>query len=220
MERWLSIPRFAVYLREAGADRERALALYEWNAELSAALLHDLGHLEVAVRNVYDEAITSTRPAGTRHWLDDPNGPVRAPLLRSRSRPDGTKYQVDVNGKLRDLLEQARKRCGRNAPVGKVIADLPLGFWRYLTSSAHEKTLWVPHLHTAFPHGTRRRDVDRTLSELHQLRNRVAHHEPLLCEPVAARSLDLILLCELLVPEVAQHVQVTTRVTDLLAARP
>ena len=42
VEAWLSAPRFAVYLTATGGDRARALALYEWNAQLSAALLHDL----------------------------------------------------------------------------------------------------------------------------------------------------------------------------------
>jgi hypothetical protein len=42
------------------------------------------------------------------------------------------------------FVEQARRRCGASAPVGKVISELQLGFWRYLTSSAHEKTLWFP----------------------------------------------------------------------------
>lgn len=51
IEQWLSRERFALYLRKAGGDRTRALALYEWNAKLSAAFLHDLNHLEVALRN-------------------------------------------------------------------------------------------------------------------------------------------------------------------------
>jgi hypothetical protein len=35
-EAWLSAPRFVVYLAATGADRDRALALYEWDAQLSA----------------------------------------------------------------------------------------------------------------------------------------------------------------------------------------
>lgn len=59
VERWLSPERFATYLRAANGDRGRALALYEWNARVGAALLHDLGHLEIGLRNAYDRALSS-----------------------------------------------------------------------------------------------------------------------------------------------------------------
>ncbi|GAA4387400.1 hypothetical protein GCM10023153_01750 [Ornithinibacter aureus] len=36
-----------------------ALDLYEWNAEISAALLRDLAHLEVGLRNAYDRALSA-----------------------------------------------------------------------------------------------------------------------------------------------------------------
>jgi hypothetical protein len=164
--------------------------------------------------------LTATRPTGAAHWLDDPRGPVRAPLMRTKRPPDGTRVRTDVNRKPCELVEQARRRCGAKAPIGKVIAELQLGFWRYLTSAAHEKTLWVPHLYTAFPTGTRRTAVDRTIGALHLLRNRVAHHEPLLSLPVAVLSADLVHLCVMLVPELGQHLQAVTQVPVLLAARP
>ncbi|HEX5542470.1 MAG TPA: hypothetical protein VFX60_13065 [Micromonospora sp.] len=187
---------------------------------MSAAFMHNLAHLEVCLRNAYDAAVTATRPADALHWLDDPHGPIRAPLLRTKRLTNGTRVRVDVNRKPRELVERARHRCGASAPVGKVIAELQLGFWRYLTSSAHEKTLWVPHLHTAFPAGTSRVMADRTIGELHLLRNRVAHHEPLLALPIAARSADVARLCALLVPELCQHLNAVTQVPALLAARP
>ena len=46
--------------------------------------------------------------------------------------------------------------------------------------NAHEKTIWVPYLHTAYPFKTDRRKIHQTLYELREFRNRVAHHEPLL----------------------------------------
>ncbi|MGH3849102.1 MAG: hypothetical protein ACRDRT_05270, partial [Pseudonocardiaceae bacterium] len=58
-EAWLSPPRFGVYLAAAGQDRHLALQLYEWNAIVSAAFHRDLAHLEVALRNAYDAAISS-----------------------------------------------------------------------------------------------------------------------------------------------------------------
>ncbi len=56
-ELWLSTPRLRRYLAACGGDRERALRLYDWNARISAALLCDLAHFEVALRNAYDRAL-------------------------------------------------------------------------------------------------------------------------------------------------------------------
>jgi len=103
---------------------------------------------------------------------------------------------------------------------GKVVAELGFGFWRYLTSSAHEATLWTPVLHRAFPPGTdRARDVDRRIEKLHVLRNRVAHHEPLLNVDLQARLADMLALASLLNPELAIYVDQTTQLRRLAAIR-
>src|SRR5699024_7998637 len=135
-------------------------------------------HLEVGLRNAYDRALTAN--------LHPPDhGPVCsnqvfAPVMRIRKRGSHRKVSVDINARPRAVLERAiREAGGPNALPGKVIAQLTFGFWRYLTSAAHEVTLWRPALHHAFPTGTARPDVDARLGRLHSLRNRVAHHEPL-----------------------------------------
>ena len=96
VETWLSEPRFARYLAEAVGDRERALELYEWNLRLGAAVMRDIAHIEVAVRNVYDRTMRE-HWVGSEHWLFDPDSPVLVPLLRSRRG-----QQADMN---------ARNRC-------------------------------------------------------------------------------------------------------------
>ena len=67
VERWLSPPRFAVYLNAAKHDRDAALDLYEWNARLGSALGNDLAHLEVGLRNAYDRALTEHLDLA-QHW--------------------------------------------------------------------------------------------------------------------------------------------------------
>jgi hypothetical protein len=67
---------------------------------------------------------------------------------------------------------------------GKVVAELNLGFWRYLTSQRYHASLWVPALQHAFPNGSgdvrrRRREVEQRLENLTIVRNRAAHHEPI-----------------------------------------
>ncbi|WP_216852939.1 hypothetical protein [Phytoactinopolyspora halotolerans] len=58
IESSLSAPRFQKYLDAVGGDRAVALDLYDWNAEAAAAVVHDLAHLEVALRNAYDRALS------------------------------------------------------------------------------------------------------------------------------------------------------------------
>jgi len=70
VEQWLSAPRFQTYLTEVGGDRRRALDLYEWNTAMSAAVLHDLAQVEVAVRNAYNDALVARQP-GPVHWTSD-----------------------------------------------------------------------------------------------------------------------------------------------------
>jgi len=94
------------------------------------------------------------------------------------------------------------------------------GFWRFLSSTAHEKTLWVPALHHAFAPGTDRRDVDRPIGRPHGLRNRVAHHEPLLSYDIAGRVTDAVNVATLIDAELGQHLAATSQVGLLLVQRP
>ncbi|MFN7835772.1 MAG: hypothetical protein ACK5NY_08320 [Burkholderiaceae bacterium] len=70
---------------------------------------------------------------------------------------------------------------GKALPPGKVIAELTFGFWLQLTDAKLEHKLWVPYLHKAFaPRKAPKRAVlNQKLEKLRQLRNRVAHHEPI-----------------------------------------
>src|SRR3546814_12603316 len=61
-----------------GNDREKALALYEWNLDLSSALIVPLQVCEVAVRNGIAEAIEHVHGA---------NWPWNNGFIRSLPRP-------------------------------------------------------------------------------------------------------------------------------------
>ena len=51
---WITKARFAPYLEEAGGEHEKALALYIWNARISAAAFEALHHVEMILRNAVD----------------------------------------------------------------------------------------------------------------------------------------------------------------------
>lgn len=81
----ISAPRFATYLQAMGNDRERALEMYEWNLDLSAALIVPLQVCEVAMRNGIAEAIEAVHGA---------NWPWNNGFIRSLPQP---KRQTDYN---------------------------------------------------------------------------------------------------------------------------
>lgn len=68
--------------------------------------------------------------------------------------------------------------------------------------------------------GADRRDVGRPVGRLDGLRNRVAHHEPLLSYDIAGRVNDAVNVANLIGAELGQHLAATSRVSLLQAQRP
>ncbi|MBC2637512.1 MULTISPECIES: Abi family protein [unclassified Rhodococcus (in: high G+C Gram-positive bacteria)] len=216
MEQWLSSDRFALYVRKSGNDRTRALELYEWNAKLSAAFLHDLNHFEVALRNAYDRLLVAATLPGDKHWTDrSTTQHLFPPHVRVNQR---TGKSTDANRTPRDMIGKARSAAGSANP-GKIVAELMFGFWTYMTSDLHEKTLWVPHLHKAFPAHTDRNKIHDTLGDLRDFRNRVAHHEPILQAPENRRR-QLVRAMRLVCPDAIDHFNTHSEVSAILAKRP
>ena len=103
-------------------------------------------------------------------------------------------------------------------PRGKVVAELTFGFWRYLSSAAHEKSLWVPHLHRAFARRTRRHDdVDRPVADLNRLRNRAAHHEHLLTVDLRQAHRTGVALADRIDPDLGAHLRRTAALPSIVA---
>lgn len=163
----LTAERLGSYLHWSGGDLEAAFALYEWNMSASAAVMHTTGMVEVVVRNAMDRALQDLATArGWSSWFD------RAPLDQ-RGRAD-----------IRKARERATRFGSQPEVHGKVVAELTLGFWRYLAASRYLTALWTPALFRAFPAGPvdklqEQRQVDRYLKNLLLVRNRAAHHEPI-----------------------------------------
>jgi len=202
---WLSPARAAPYVRAAGA--EGALALYNWNCQVSMALFELIGWFEVGWCNIVDQAI-SNRWQSQRHWLTDPTFPLH-PTTRE---------------KVNQAREQIRKGGVANPTPGHMIAELPLGFWRF-TSKGYRITVWRPYLSFAFPYAPRRpnpSDIDRTLPAIIQTRNRIAHHEPVFGRAHALRQLvtDIWLLGSFVNPEAARWWKKNNSALRMLNTQP
>jgi hypothetical protein len=208
LARRISAERFAPYHAAAGYDARRALQLYENNLELSMAFWGVLSDLEILVRNAMHERLTiwSLRRYGDDVWYLD-HGRV--------FRDEGS-----------SVIDAARRRAtaeGRGETVGRVVAELPFGFWRFLLTSHYERSLWMPCLRHAFP-GIQgrgmRRDVHDAIRDLHVLRNRIAHHEPIHNRPLAVLHDQALMVAEWVCPVTRRWIAARSRVPELLLAPP
>jgi hypothetical protein len=180
LHRRLSPERLGPYVAAAGGDLAVALNLYAWNADLSAALVTTIGHVEVVLRNAIHDNLTdwSARRFGEPRWYRDPGR-----LLQTRAAED---------------IRVARLRATRHSRAetpGRVVAELNLGFWRFLLANHYDRTLWRDTLYRAFPGQSRRRTVHDAVQVLQLCRNRLAHHEPIFNRPVTdihTTALDLV----------------------------
>jgi hypothetical protein len=129
-----------------------------------------------------------------------------------------------LDGEAAAAIDTARRHAvasGKSETPGRVVAELPLGFWRFLLAGRYERSLWFPCLRYAFP-GIRgrgmRRDVHESMRSLHLLRNRIAHHEPIHNRPLEKLHDQTLTLAEWVCPVTRQWISHRSRVPELLAA--
>lgn len=206
--RLLTTERLARYVRLGGSS-EAGWDLYVWNAQIGSAYLEALSWVEVGLRNAsaqqMDHLRRRTDPAG--EWLD-PTNPWFNPWFQQ-----GTVSSI----------KQARSRVSQpnqHPETGRVIAELTFGFWVRLYSRHYEASLWTPALRHVFPAKMARATVHDRLLGLTQLRNRVAHHEPIFEQDHEANLDSIIETLHWLDPAYAAAVQPVLRVAHVANQRP
>jgi hypothetical protein len=201
--------RLGSYLRASGGDVSDAFALYEWNMRAAASVMELTSMVEVLARNALDRELRDwahRRRAGAS-WLD----------LVSLDQQGAADIQ-----KARD---RATRRGRRPEVHGRVIAELPLGFWRYLVESRYLTALWVPTTHRAFPAGdpdlrTRQRDVAFRMQQLNFVRNRAAHHEPIHSRGLSRDLKFAMELAAWISPAAENWVDATTSLPSIISTKP
>ena len=203
----LSPPRLSTYLhalRDRPPSLDRALELYVWNAQLSAALMTPISVCEVVIRNAVDDGLTA---------LHGVNWPWHHGFFLS----------LPLEG--RKSLDAARNKPASTS-TGKVIAELNFGFWEYMFTAPFDAALWTPHLARVLPNlptmpvNMGRRHVRDELFKLRRLRNRIAHHEPLLTLNVQQTMNEIEALIALRCQDTAAWMAQTNNLAPLVAARP
>lgn len=166
LEEAISPARLATYLRVCHFNARRALDLYEWNKRAGAALYPVLQANEVALRNAVHAALTVAY---------GPQWPLSPGFLRSLPSHERSAFQAEI--------AKLRRRMGRAPATGDVVAAQTYWFWVFLLTTRFQDRVWTGGFAAAFPHAPR--NVDRTVvhtraEAVRRLRNRIAHHEPLL----------------------------------------
>jgi hypothetical protein len=222
--------RMGTYLAAAGRDADGARALYVWDRELAVAFMADLAILEVALRNAMNTQLVA-------RW---------GPQWFSR-------MDVALDDRTSRALAEAWRRSAPHRSPDRMVAQCMFGFWRALLDKGdhvgaeprrvrcdYEQQLWRGVLDKAFPGGKAQasRDGQRwnrsyalaVVSRVNDLRNRVAHHEPLingfqLTGQHARRTAqqaheDCMRVAEMLDRDLASLLSATSKVPTVFALRP
>ena len=160
---WLGEARAFSYLEVS--EKLTLSELAEWNQLICGTLLADIGHVEVALRNVLNSAL-ARRHSHQGHpgsWLEDPAGELK--------RMGG--------GLILSKIDDAKSRARKLKPFfseNDVVAELSLGFWLTLFSSKFRGL--QPDLVSAMQglEGRNVRSITSQLSRFRRLRNRLAHN--------------------------------------------
>lgn len=164
----MSAPRMARYLAATTKGTKGAMTLYRRNLALSQELFTVISCFEVAMRNIIDQHYS---PLHGNDWLRDSITGIFSSPRCARTRL---------------IIQNAYNGLGANYTHNKLVAEMDFGFWRYLFAApqffAGGATLL--HIFPGKPTSTpaiqyNHSFVFNQLAQINDLRNRIAHHEPI-----------------------------------------
>jgi hypothetical protein len=171
LEKALSKPRIGRFLIAAKQDKEKALILYRQNIELSKTLFGLLSVFEVTIRNYIDKHYSEK--FADSEWLKNQCG--QGGMF---SHPSFIKYGFEPRTKILTTIA----KLGNKYTHDRLVAELSFGFWNYMFAPI-QFLVGGQSLHKIYenrPKGTNQKLIFNQLDEIRSLRNRIAHHEPLI----------------------------------------
>lgn len=166
----ISKPRMRRYLLSVKGDKRKAQTLYRKNLKLSQEFFTIISCFEVALRNKIDTHYTSLYG---EEWLSD-------------FISVGGRFDVDKTQRTKNIIWTAKNRLGNSYTHFKLIAELDFGLWKYLFAQP-QFAAGGQNLLQIFPSKPRSSAsmqynhtyIFNQLSQINELRNRIAHHEPI-----------------------------------------
>lgn len=162
----ISYPRFSRYLHACDNNRRKALQLYRANILLSQKLYAVIGVFEVILRNSID-----------RHFLEKKGNNWLANAIKPGGYLEG-KIGCEFSYQ---SIHDAEHKLGRNCNHDKLITALSFGFWTYqfATKQYAAAGSTLLEIFQDRPFGTRQKEVFKILVKINDIRNRIAHYEPI-----------------------------------------
>ena len=179
----LSKPRLGRYQVATQGNKSKAVRLYKYNLRLSQALFGAISMVEIALRNAIDQ-----------HYQHQFN---QTDWLKDNIQPSGLFYDTSLKNHA-GRFEQAEKvkstinALRKNYSHDKVVAGLSFGFWRYMFSGIQFKVFGntLLKIFPNRPKGVNQKIIYQKLTEINNLRNRIAHHEPICFDTINRPSIQ------------------------------
>ena len=171
----LSHARMSTYDAAVAHAGLPALELYSWNAQVSAALFAPLQICEVVIRNAVADALA---------------------VLYGPLWPWNPTFETSLPyGRMNDL-RAAREGA---TTAGQVIPELSFYFWQQMFTNRHFGRIWSVHIDRLFPNMEagltkqgKRILIHNELEHIRELRNRIAHHEPIFRRDLGSDYLRIV----------------------------
>jgi hypothetical protein len=181
-ESLMSTPRMSRYLSACGNQKRKAMTLYRANLRLSQEFFSILGVFEVVLRNKIDIHYKTiySQTIGSDEWL------------LYAANPGGF-YAAGHTSKTQQTILKAISDLGGTYSHNKLLAELTFGFWRF-QFAPKEFSAAGSTLHQIFvnrPHGTNHTTIFNVLKFINNIRNRIAHHEPV-CFDVTGNMISTV----------------------------
>lgn len=197
----LSQPRFATYLGKAGGNESYAIALYLYNSRLAKSFLFPLSVAEITLRNAVNRVLVEKYGDNWHQNCDFRDNVLTEESLRS--------------------LDRAINRV-QGMDRGRVIAELTFDFWSNLFRVEYSN-FWRTKANIAFPNlarGEGRQEIQTLVKKINRLRNRVAHHEPILDVNVPEHHSRIIELTKLRCGITADWMKHHSTINLVIRSRP
>lgn len=169
----ISPERMQRYLITCNSDTRKAMTLYRYNIRLSQELLAVVSCFEVSLRNKINKQFVSQYG---NDWL------------RDFILPNGVFYSDHRVAKTKNIIEKAYNGLMRSNSYShsKLLSEMEFGIWKYMFSNVQYK-LTRQTLLGIFPNKPRSTPLTQydnsyifgELDYINNLRNRIAHHEPI-----------------------------------------
>ena len=173
-ENVMTATRMNRYLIACAGNSRKAMTLYRRNLQLSQELFTVVSCFEIALRNAIDRHYTTTLG---NNWLQNSIAP-------------GGVFDSYNCRLTRTNINEAIYKIGISYSHSKLVAELGFGFWRYMFANqqfgAAGRTLL--QILPLKPRSTPAIQYNHTfvfnqLAAINNIRNRIAHHEPICFMP-------------------------------------